>query len=73
VPVSLLPGLARALGVMVETLIDDAPASPPAQARTRRGPPSRLEQQLDAVIRLPKAQQKFVLQMLDTVLAQQAG
>jgi hypothetical protein len=57
---------------MVEALIDDAPASPPAQVRTRRGPPSRLEQQLDAVIRLPKAQQKFVMQMLDTVLAQHA-
>jgi hypothetical protein len=40
------------------------------QRRTRRGPVSRLEQQLDAIARLPKARQKFVSDMLDTVLAQ---
>ncbi len=73
VPVSLLPGLAQALAVPVEALIDGNAVPAAIQGRTRRGPPSRLEQQLDAVIRLPKAQQKFVMQMLDTVLAQHAG
>jgi hypothetical protein len=34
---------------------------------------SRLEQQLDAIARLPKAEQKFVSKMLDSVLAQYAG
>jgi len=76
VPVSLLPGLARALGVSIETLIaDDEPASiaavPPR--RTRRGPVSKLEQQLDAIARLPKAEQRFVSKMLDNVLAQYAS
>ncbi len=71
VPVSLLPRLARALSVAVEELIDGEAAAQPLQGRTRRGPPSRLEQQLDAISRLPKAKQKFVVEMLDTVLAQQ--
>lgn len=74
VPVSLLPRLARALAIPIEALIDEGAATPhTGQARTRRGPPSRLEQQLDAVSQLPKAQQRFVMQMLDTVLAQQSS
>ena len=36
----------------------------------RRGPASRLQQQIDAVAQLPKTKQQFVSQMLDTVLAQ---
>ena len=76
VPVSLLPGLAKALGVSIETLIADNDTTNIAAAtprRTRRGPVSRLEQQLDAVSRLPKARQRFVTDMLDTVLAGNAG
>jgi transcriptional regulator with XRE-family HTH domain len=68
VPVSLLPGLARALDVSIEALIADA-----TPRRTRRGPVSRLEQQFDAIARLPKAEQKFVSKMLDSVLAQYAS
>lgn len=76
VPVSLLPGLARVLDTPVELLIgedgaDDASAVSPR--RTKRGPPSRLERQLDAVAQLPRARQKFVSDMLDTVLAQHQG
>ena len=36
----------------------------------KRGPSSRLEQQIQAVAQLPKTKQQFVSQMLDTVLAQ---
>jgi transcriptional regulator with XRE-family HTH domain len=78
VPVSMLPKLARLLGTAIEALIGDSnegnAATPaPAERRTKRGPPSRLEQQLDAIARLPRAKQKFVSSMLDTVLAGQAG
>ncbi len=74
VPVSMLPRLARLLGTPIEALIGDDTATPvPAERRTRRGPASRLEQQLDAIARLPRAKQKFVSSMLDTVLAGQAG
>ena len=71
VPVSLLPGLAKALDISIEALIADDDAATIAATtprRTRRGPISRLEQQLDAIAKLPKARQKFVSEMLDTVL-----
>lgn len=76
VPVSLLPGLAKVLGVSIEALIADDDAAQVAAAaprRTRHGPVSRLEQQLDAITRLPRSEQKFVSKMLDSVLAQYAS
>jgi transcriptional regulator with XRE-family HTH domain len=76
VPVSLLPGLAKALGISIEALIADDEAASLATTttrRTRRGPVSRLEQQLDAIAKLPKARQKFVSEMLDNVLGATMG
>lgn len=67
VPVSVLPTLARALAVSVEDLID-APTKP-----SKRGPAPKLQQQLERITRLPKAQQRFVMQMIDTVLQQQTA
>jgi transcriptional regulator with XRE-family HTH domain len=76
VPVSMLPGLAKVLGVSIEALIADDDAAQVAATtprRTRHWPVSRLEQQLDAITRLPRAEQKFVSKMLDSVLAQYAS
>ncbi len=67
IPVSALPLLASMLGTTMEALI-----GLPAPRSGKRGPAPRLQQQLEQVSRLPKAQQKFVSQMLDSVL-QQAG
>jgi transcriptional regulator with XRE-family HTH domain len=67
VPVSTLPRLAKLLGVSIEELIGGH-----GKRGGKRGPASRLQQQLEQVSQLPRAQQKFVSQMLDTVL-QQAG
>jgi transcriptional regulator with XRE-family HTH domain len=77
VPVSMLPKLARLLGTSVEALIGDTSdgdtaAAPVAQRRTRRGPVSRLEQQLDAVARMPKVKQKMVSEILGAMIAQHA-
>ena len=36
----------------------------------KRGPSSKLQQQIDAISQLPKARQRFVSEMPDTVLAQ---
>ena len=69
VPVSMLPRLARALEVPIEELIGEEGAAP---ALARRGPVSRVQQQLEQIQRLPKAQQRFVMQMLDTVLQRPA-
>jgi transcriptional regulator with XRE-family HTH domain len=66
IPVETLAQLAQHLQTSVETLI----GTQTAKAKGKRGPASKLEQQLEQVHRLPKAQQKFVSQMLDTVLQQ---
>ena len=65
VPVSSLPKLAKQLGVSIEELIGDS-----GRRGAKRGPASKLQQQLDQVSQLPRAQQKFVSAMLDTVLQQ---
>lgn len=64
VPVSLLPALARALSTSLEALIGEK--TPPA----KRGPAPQLQQKIERLTRLPKAQQRLVLQMLDGVIAQ---
>jgi transcriptional regulator with XRE-family HTH domain len=64
VPVSLLPQIAETLAVSLEELIGkkDVPA--------KRGPAPKLQQQIERIQRLPRAKQRFVIEMLDTVLAQ---
>ena len=66
VPVSLLPAVAHALSVSVEDLLGYKDTTP-----AKRGPAPKLLQQMERLQRLPKAQQRFVMQMIDTVLAQQ--
>ncbi len=50
----------------VEELLEEA------KEIVKRGPTPKLQRQLERLSRLPKAKQKFVSEMLDTVL-QQAG
>ena len=70
-PASMLPTVARLLTLSLDELMGQPV---PRAARTtgsgKRGPASRLEQQIQAVAQLPKSKQQFVSQMLDTVLAQ---
>jgi transcriptional regulator with XRE-family HTH domain len=66
VPASMLPSLAQLLTLSLDELIG---TSLPKH-RGKRGPASRLQQQIEAVEQLPKTKQQFVSQMLDTVLAQ---
>ena len=63
-PLSALPALARTLHVSVEEIVGET-----TKARARRGPAPKLEQQLEQIRQLPRAQQRFVEQMLDTVIA----
>ena len=65
----LLPVLAETLELSLDEMLIGEPAAPPAG---KRGPASRLQQQIDAIGQLPKAKQKFVVEMIDTVLAQHA-
>jgi len=64
VPVSSLPKIAKLLGVSVEELIGEE-AKP-----GKRGPAPKLQQQLERITRLPKTQQRFVMQVIDSVIAQ---
>jgi transcriptional regulator with XRE-family HTH domain len=66
VPVSLLPQIASTLAVSLEDLIGKKDAQP-----ARRGPAPKLQQQIERIQQLPRAKQRFVIEMLDTVLAQQ--
>ncbi len=66
VPASMLPALAQLLTLSLDELI----GSPLPRRKGKRGPASRLQQQIEAVEQLPKTKQQFVSQMLDTVLAQ---
>ncbi len=65
-PTSMLPLLAESLSVPVEQLL----GQPAARSAGKRAPASRLAQQVERIGQLPMAKQRFVMEMLDTVLAQ---
>ena len=74
-PASMLPTVARLLTLSLDELMGQpvprtARAAAGKSGSSKRGPASRLEQQIQAVAQLPKTKQQFVSQMLDTVLAQ---
>jgi transcriptional regulator with XRE-family HTH domain len=73
-PASMLPTVARLLTLSLDELMGQpvprATRASRAAGSGKRGPASRLEQQIQAVAQLPKTKQQFVSQLLDTVLAQ---
>lgn len=68
IPVSALPLLAKTLDVPLEVLFGEE--SKPM--RSKRGPVPLWQQHIEAVARLPRAQQQFVAKMLEMALAQAA-
>ncbi len=68
IPVSSLPLLAKALNFSIEALIGGTD-----KAARKRGPATKLQQQLEQLSRLPKTQQRLVSQLIDTVLQQHRG
>jgi len=71
IQISILPTVAKILSVSLEGLLGEETLMSPR----KRGPASRLEQQIQVISQLPKSKQKFVSEMLDAVIAQaqQAG
>lgn len=65
IPASMLPTLAQMLGLTTEELLGQS-----AKPVGKRGPAPRLQQQIERIGQLPKAKQRFVMEMLETVLAQ---
>ena len=68
IPVSALPVLAELFDVSVDELLGAGNKKP-----AKRGPSSKLQQQLERVSALPRSKQKFVIEMIDTVIQQQAS
>jgi len=64
-PASTLPKLAEKLGLTLDELLGQE-----SKAKGKPGPAPKLQRQIERIHQLPKAQQRFVMQMLDTVLAQ---
>lgn len=61
----MLPVLAELFGVSVDELLGLH-----SGGAGRRGPTPLLQKQIERLKRLPKAQQKVVMQMLDGILSQ---
>ena len=68
VPVSMLLSLAQALRVQIDELLGDT-----AKNHAKRGPASQLQRSMERISELPRLKQKFVIEMLETVLAQTKG
>lgn len=66
IPVSALPLVARTLSVSLDELFGESEQ----RSRAKRGPAPKWEQQIEQIAKLPRARQRFVSDMLDTVLAQ---
>ncbi|MBF1995115.1 helix-turn-helix transcriptional regulator [Serratia symbiotica] len=71
IQIPILPAVAKILSVSLEGLLGEEAENAPR----KRGPASRLEQQIRMIGQLPKSKQKLVSEMLDAVIAQaqQAG
>lgn len=67
IPVSALPVLARLLAVSIDELLGE----PINKSNGKRGPTPKLQQQMERVSLLPRSKQKFVIEMIDTVIQQQ--
>jgi transcriptional regulator with XRE-family HTH domain len=65
IPASMLPRLARVLGVTLEMLIGDE-----QRTAAKRGPTPKLQQQLERLSALPKPKQRAVMEVLEAMLAQ---
>jgi transcriptional regulator with XRE-family HTH domain len=66
VPVSALPVLAKIFDMTIDELLGEH-----LEKKTnKRGPASKLEQQIERVNALPRSKQKFVMEMIETVIQQ---
>ena len=65
IPVSMLTQLSRALKVQTDALLGNE-----TKTHSKRGPTPKWQLQIEAIAQLPKAKQRFVSQVLETVLAQ---
>jgi transcriptional regulator with XRE-family HTH domain len=65
IQVSSLPVIAQALGVTTEDLLAERKAG-------KRGPASKLQQLMERIAQLPRSRQQFVIEVIESVLAQRS-
>ena len=63
-PASMLPVLAQIFGMSPDEMLGYE------KPRSKRGPSSRLQQQVERISQLPKTKQHVVMEMLDAFIAQ---
>lgn len=73
VPVSLLPVIAQALDTTLDALVADNTAPAIKAAPRKRGPQKKIQQQLERIEALPKSEQRVIVKVLDSMLAQSSG
>lgn len=64
IPASILPTLSQVFGISVDELLGVG------TAKRKRGPTPKLQRQIEQIQPLPRTKQRFVMQMLDSVLRQ---
>jgi len=67
IAVALLKSLAKVLQVSVEQLMDEERPS----KKSKRGPTSKLQRQVEQVRLMPRTKQKFISDMLEALITQQ--
>ena len=65
---SLIPSIANAVGTTAIELMGESTIP---EAKSKRGPKSKLELQMEEVQKLPRAKQKFISEMLEALIQQQ--
>jgi transcriptional regulator with XRE-family HTH domain len=63
IAVAMLPTVSRVLGVAIEELLSEEKRS-----SGKRGRAAKLQQQIELLNRLPRAKQRFVIEMIDAAL-----
>lgn len=61
----MLPKLSKLFAISLEQLVGME------QAPTKRGPASTLQRQIEQIGLMPRAKQKFIIEMLDALIKQQ--
>jgi transcriptional regulator with XRE-family HTH domain len=73
VPVSLLPSLAKSLGISIEALMGQTTAQTNGKIKGEKpGPPSRLQQLTNRLSKLSRPKQKMVEDMLEGIFKSRA-
>jgi transcriptional regulator with XRE-family HTH domain len=64
IPISVLPKMVLALATPIDEIIG-------ISQKTKRGPTSKLQHQIEMISSMPRSKQKFIIEMLDALIRQE--